>query len=518
MNQTSAPTLYTADLRINTSNLQVFKNKQLINISDLSYQVMMALINAAPNVVSSDELIDQAWQSVEVSQETLTQRIALLRKSLVGDSHDTYIQSVRNRGYRWIPEVTTKGNKQSTKLKMVSLSMMFLMLIAFAYQIGLKQLAKPRATKTVSAQVNVSDFTQQAWSYLDKHNAQSNQLAIGLFRQALVVSESDVNALTGLSIALSHEVTKFNQSAELLLEARNTARKATELDSSHAQAWAALAFVDDANGEIDTAIQGYEKAIALAPNNTSTISSLAYLYAVKGRVIDALRLNVSVLGSKQLYLDLQIAQSLNLLGFDVLAEQWFYKADVLAPDNVFATHQRAQFYLAKNNQLKATEVINQAQNRGIVRPELPTLLGLMTWKNGDLIAAYDHFKAAVSIDNGDMQSYLLMQSIASKNEQIKTQNHEWLSASLSWPDQAVYQAQYHAQTGQTGAAFEALERAVSLGYRDIEWLQWLPAFDSLKASPRWTTLITTMQTDVDKQRQLLLKADWLPTSFLDPKN
>ena len=51
-------------------------------------------------------------------------------------------------------------------------------------------------------------------------------------------------------------------------------------------------------------------------------------------------------------IQVDVANVLNLpveiLGFDNMAERWYLKADVLSPDNVFATFQRAQFYFSKN--------------------------------------------------------------------------------------------------------------------------------------------------------------------------
>lgn len=510
----------TGDIRIDLLTQKAYHHDLEIKLSDLSFKAMLALVAAFPEPLSNDDLIDQVWQQTAVSPETVTQRMALIRKALneAGFDAKQHLTVTRHVGYRWLEPVTQTNTKNSNKAIVGVILLIIGLLSLWGLWLNFNPDESQKIDLKTSASVSSKEISNQAWNYLDKHNAQSNQLAIGLFRKALAENKSDINALTGLSIALSHEVTKFNQSANLLEEARELALKATDIEPLHAQAWAALAFVDDANGEIDTAIQGYEKAIELAPNNTSTISSLAYLYAVKGRVVDAIRLNVSVLGSKQLYLDLQIAQSLYLLGFEVLADQWFYKADVLSPDNVFTTHQRAHFYLCQNQTIKARKIIDQALERGIIRPELPRLLGLMAWKNGEIVEAINHFKTAISIDESDMQSFLLLQSLSSKNQQLKTNNHEWLTSSLSWPEQSIYQAQFYAQTGQVDAAFIKLKRAIDQGYRDIKWLQWLPAFDALKADSRWPRLLAVIQDDVDQQKQLLLNAEWLPTSFLDPKN
>ncbi|MCX7553836.1 winged helix-turn-helix domain-containing protein [Marinicella sp. S1101] len=506
----------TGDIRIDAVTQKSYHNHNEIQLSDLSFKTMKALINAFPEPLSNDDLIEQVWQHTAVSPETVTQRIALIRKAFneVGLDAKTYIAATRHVGYRWLKPIS-QSNSKST-FKKVAISVFVCAFIGIGSWLYWSDQARPNLPIKATATVSAEDLSQQAWSYLDKHSAHSNQLAIGLFRQALAIDKDEVNALTGLSIALSHQVTKFNQDAKLLTEARERAQQATELTPSHAQAWAALAFVDDAAGDIDAAIAGYEKAIELAPKNTSTVSSLAYLYAVKGQLVDALQLNLSVLGSQQLYLDLQIAQVMNLLGFDVMAEQWYHKADVLGPDNVFATHQRAQFYLAQNQPSQAATVIEQAQQRGILRPELPTLQGLMAWKKSDIPLAINHFKTAQMIDESDMRSYLLLQALLGNDQQM--QQHGWLSGTFSWPDQSVYQAQYYAVVGETDLAYQALSLAFDRGYRDHAWLTWSPAFEPLKTDDRWAELLLQIQADVAAQRQVILNADWLPTSFLNPKN
>lgn len=513
--------LKTADLELNTYNQQVFKNKQLVKLSDLSFNTLMCLIKASPHHVTVDQLMDEVWQAVAVSPETVTQRIAMIRKALSseGDSHEKYIVSIRSKGYRWVPSVNPVKPNSSRQWVLVFIP---LVLLVIYWLIDSTDKTESVVEPQIKSTINANDYTNQAWHYLDKHEVKSNELAIGLFRKSLEANPNHLDALTGLSIALSHQVTKFNEPAELLLEAKTVAQQAIKINPKHGQAWAALAFVFDADGDINQAVTHYEKALEFNPSNSSTASSLSYLYGEQGRLVDAMQLNIGVLGSKQLYLDLQIANILSLLGFDSNAEKWFKKADELSPDNVFATHIRARFYLSRNQYQLADQIVTAAISRGIKRPELPLVKGILAYIKGEPKVALSLIEQAVAIDPADIEPQVwlfILQNPEHVTEEAKQAfTQQWLSDSYSWPELWIYQALFYAHCADQDLAFESLFKAFATGYRNHRWLVQLPPFDVLKSDHRWLRLMELMQNDVSEQRQRLIEADWLPTSFLDPSN
>jgi TolB-like protein len=94
-----------ADLLVDVGQQRVRRADVEIPIPKLSFDLFLALIRAAPNVVSNDELMTQVWPRVVVSPETISQRVKLLRDALGDDARaPQYIARVRSRGYRLIPE------------------------------------------------------------------------------------------------------------------------------------------------------------------------------------------------------------------------------------------------------------------------------------------------------------------------------------------------------------------------------------------------------------------------------
>jgi TolB-like protein/DNA-binding winged helix-turn-helix (wHTH) protein/Tfp pilus assembly protein PilF len=98
------------DLLIDTRIRRVTRDGADLAITNLSFDLLLTLVRAAPSLVTIDGLMSQVWPGLVVSPETVTQRVKLLRQAL-GDSADNprYILAVRGHGYRLlpIPELTS---------------------------------------------------------------------------------------------------------------------------------------------------------------------------------------------------------------------------------------------------------------------------------------------------------------------------------------------------------------------------------------------------------------------------
>lgn len=98
------------DLVLDIGRRQIWRGEQPIDLPKLSFDLLLALVRAAPNVVSTDDLVKTVWGDVVVSDETLTQRIKMLRDALDEDGDkQRYIQTVRAVGYRLQPDVISNA-------------------------------------------------------------------------------------------------------------------------------------------------------------------------------------------------------------------------------------------------------------------------------------------------------------------------------------------------------------------------------------------------------------------------
>jgi DNA-binding winged helix-turn-helix (wHTH) protein/tetratricopeptide (TPR) repeat protein len=95
------------DLELDVGLQRVLQAGAPVELPKLSFDLLLALLRAAPRFVSNEELMTQVWRDLVVSPETVTQRVKLLRDALGDDpKQPRYIQGLRGRGYRLIPPVS----------------------------------------------------------------------------------------------------------------------------------------------------------------------------------------------------------------------------------------------------------------------------------------------------------------------------------------------------------------------------------------------------------------------------
>lgn len=94
-----------ADLTLDVGQRRLFRDGDPVPLSRLSFEFLLALVEAAPNLVTHDELISRVWGPGRIiTAENLAKRALILRQSL-GDSVDEprYFEVARGQGYRLIP-------------------------------------------------------------------------------------------------------------------------------------------------------------------------------------------------------------------------------------------------------------------------------------------------------------------------------------------------------------------------------------------------------------------------------
>jgi TolB-like protein/DNA-binding winged helix-turn-helix (wHTH) protein/Tfp pilus assembly protein PilF len=91
------------DLHVDMARQRVTRAGVEITLPYLSFQLLAALIRAAPHILSNDEIMARVWPGLVVSPETVAKRVNLLRDVLGDDAQDPrYVAGVRGRGYRLV--------------------------------------------------------------------------------------------------------------------------------------------------------------------------------------------------------------------------------------------------------------------------------------------------------------------------------------------------------------------------------------------------------------------------------
>lgn len=95
--------IHTADLVIDTKSYQVYKNGELLDLSVVTYHILICLIQAHGMVLTRDQLMDLVEQQTHhfIENNTLSVHMKRLRQKLGLYHNEPYIETLRGVGYRW---------------------------------------------------------------------------------------------------------------------------------------------------------------------------------------------------------------------------------------------------------------------------------------------------------------------------------------------------------------------------------------------------------------------------------
>jgi len=501
--------LIAADLTIDFDAGIVEKDGEKLVLPDLTWRTLCCLVDAKGAIVTVDELITSVWGDLDITNETVTQRIKLLRRELGDDGQNPrYIGTVRNRGFRFLPS----GENQETPAAQPATSSVspkfqgvlpkalgiavLVVVVAFT---GIWVYApSPTANRSEGAEAELRRIINRGNEYLSRIQLEDNQLAITLFEQALERDGDNPDALVGLSFALTHNSTKFNYPLEWAKRGETLAQKAIDIESS-ASAYHALAFALDAQDRRDFAVEYYEKALSLDADNGAVLGSVAYLYQVQGQLARALDYGrkAIALNPSLAFSEVQLASTLYLLERDAEANEWFERGLTLKPDNVFIYSAKTNFMFAQGRFEAALETIDQAINAGVNRPELFVQRGLIDALENRQDDARNSFQLAndVSPTRESGKAYLvwldMMQGVSGADEKAQSIISDMQDSTN--PATLFIVSGLQAGLKNQAAAIEALNGAIDAGYRDWRTVNRHPMFLTLHENPLFAASINRMR-------------------------
>src|SRR5690349_9480302 len=206
------------DLHIDVSRQRVERDGVLLDVSGLSFRLLEVLLEQGQRVVGFDELMERVWAPAVVNEETVTQRVRLLRQALRDDGRNPrYLRSVRGRGYQLCiepqridePQVEVSSRKRSKRNAAIACIVAGLAVVGvvawWMQRPGIQTATPPQ-----------SELLQRAAYYAGIGQRDDNERAIALYRQRLQEAPDDRDALIGLSRAYSADVCRHNGEAAQL--------------------------------------------------------------------------------------------------------------------------------------------------------------------------------------------------------------------------------------------------------------------------------------------------------------
>lgn len=514
------------DLIIDTEARTVSRDKIAIKLPDLSFDLLVSLIEMAPEPSDHGQISKRAWCLEQVSDQTISQRVTLLRKSLEDDPKDpTYIRTIRGKGYAIVGSVERVDDtyfryskwlseKRNLVAATAGLVILFGATILFwrPPSFGQESQIMREHNKAIA---DVEILMERAQAQLSLHQSRETDRAIVMLREALVGASNNYDARLMLSFALSTKATKFDGNEPEEQEAEAIANALITEQPENSDAWSALAYSLGAQGRMTESLAAYQRAYQLNPRNASALSSAAYIYLLQGDFQQALMLEMRAkqVGGNSRYAEIQIFQILELIEHPA-TDQWRQKALSLNPEQVVVLREIARSYLRKGNPTAAIETLNQAKDEDRLAPQILQLRGRANMSLGRISEARRILGRAGWRGQYDLAAL----DALSGNNQLADSffKTEKLAAIGSDPDPEprIQLAEIKSAQGDKDQAIELVTQAVSLGWRDVDWLKQSPFLGELMSSDRGRIIEQRIERELQAQRILIEGTERL-AQFLD---
>ncbi len=359
------------ELEINESTASVKLAGVAIELPKLSYQLLLTLIRNAPAVVSQQQLIEEVWLNKVISDDTIQQRIKLLRQAL-GDNPKapTYIATIRGQGYQLVQDIEHINNKEKTKTKqsiirnsLVASTVLITALVIwlnFSNKNGsLSKSANPQAEETVTnfdaskhSKIEAArNFYFNGKDYLNRRTEESNRAALIQFEKAIELDPSYALAYTGVAHVSVERYQHFSKEPEALKVAEQAALQAISLRPNIYETHHALAVSYHTAQRTADAKNAYRKVISLHPNHSQSLNNLSYLERLDGNYHEALTLayhQVKAAPRKPLPY-IQVAESYIKFGYHDLAILWYQQALKFEPQRRYTQFSICRLHIKLKN-------------------------------------------------------------------------------------------------------------------------------------------------------------------------
>ncbi len=499
---------YLDDLTIDTVKNKVWRSEQSLKVTGLSFQFLSFMLTKETAVVTFDELMDGVWSPAVVNEDTVTQRVLLLRNAL-GDNgrNPRYIRSVRGQGYQLAAQpIAADGMRKTADLPIGQARPLIqhrpliwlaagALVLCLSLLSGLVMLGGPGSFRQASNQGSANKFIERARYYASIGQHDDNDRAIELFQRVLLTEPENIPAMLGLSRAYTASMCRFNADRDWAEQAEILARHVIAMQPDNFQAFRVLGYSQDCRGQVLLARESYLQAIKLDPNNdVKSQSALAYSLGETGHLAEALALNLSVSRAdpQQTFTLIQLGRVYELLGLYSRAEALFAESFELYPDNIFSnlSYPRHLFHQGKFS--AAREIVTRAKARP-AHPDLLVLSAELALLDNDVMQAKNELSAAAAMRPSAEYLKLLVKLYPSVQQPI-----DWLPEKLaalqakpepSDPEDWLKHALLYQALGENQAGINALLSAVESGYRNKDYLQLSPLFNELRSIPGFTGVI-----------------------------
>lgn len=480
----NVPGYVAGDLLIDLRTRRVLRDGVGLDVTSLSFDLLLTLVKAAPGLVTFDALMQEVWPDVVVGPETITQRVKLLRQAL-GDSaeHPRYIAAVRGHGYRLLvaaaplpadPVHVERGEHPGSPPGPVPhptrrwfWPATFAMMVAGA---GVWWLAAFRSEGSRVLADEAHRYFLQAEAVVDGTPA-SFQAAISLHGEALERNPLLARAYSGRAMNRAALVWSGSDLGNGLDDAQRDAERALELDSRDSRAHAVLGNVHALRRRWAAAQAAFQTALDASPADAS----------VRGQYAASLLLPTGQLHKAM---------------FEAA------RAQELQSGSGFTASMRAMVEQARGADEAALHMAELAMSRRADPGPLLPVLAMHAMRSGQYAEAARHAISSLPLPVRDMggesilrQAYASLADTAQRPDALAALRR--LTDDPGWEkvDVASRQILVHllAELGAVDDLYREMHRMLDRGQEEYPWItvigsMWSPQMRPFRRNPQFQAL------------------------------
>lgn len=417
---------------------QLSRDGVRVRLQDQPLHLLEELLNAPGELVTREHLIAQLWPKRIVEFDAALNAAVRRLRAALGDEAETprYIETVPRQGYRFIGAVQA-WRETPAIVAAVEPAIESLTPVPPAASVPLPRASRPMpragiaigvaavvvgigiaaawawytpASRPVAAETVLSfEAMERAKFFAQRRHPGDLERATKEYERALSLAPNLARAWAGLATVRWFEIGEGLQPREANLpKIRDAAQRALSLDPQLVEAHIRLAGYLCSTGQRAAAVEHYEKAVAIEPDNPLVLNILAGLAADEGRWDEAIAIQRRAVAAEPL----SLAAAANLADFLFLAgriedaKTQFAKVLELDPTqpnkiNAFAEILQGQYEQALRIVETWPEGIARDHSLALIyhglgrndeaRERLESLKAAKTWGNGILVAeVYAH--------------------------------------------------------------------------------------------------------------------------------
>lgn len=392
-------------------------------------------------------------------------------------------------------------------------------LVADALEATLTPEEEDRLTRPTTDQLAAYDLYLRGHQVLGTRTVPANDEAIRLFREATALDSGYAVAWGGLALAYAYKNIRFGFSPAYLDSTMTAADRALAFDRETSTAYQARSLVYIGHGQLGRSLDESLTAVRYDPNDAGAVNIVGVNYHSVGQFDEALRWirRAAALEPTALFYRTNIAGLYTHLGETELADSVLREVGRLDPDYPISEAQYMSLARARGD----LDGLLAAAKRWVeLTPDDPAAhygLAAASLDTRDWQAARDYMDRAYELSpDGEFREEdqhlgttvlgfaLLQLGEAERGRELLVRSVRSMADELAdggdFPLLHWELGAAHAAMGNVTGALDALEDAVTTGWRDDRWPHMDPVMDLVRDDARFESLMAFMEEDIAAQR------------------